>query len=148
MPKPKKKGREGRGGGAQWIRQAQVQVHMRIFVIYLLHSFHSVFSSFQREHFGGSTEKTTGPYQFFSLPSLQPNTHKKSFPFHFLSKVFHLPYFTSKQTHSYTQSSWRNEKVGGQKRFWFPSFLFDWEWKSRKMKKVSLYKFIHIPLLK
>ena len=35
----------------------------------------------------------------FSLPSLQPNTHQKSFPSRFLSKIFHPPYFISKQTH-------------------------------------------------
>ena len=39
-------------------------------------------------------------------------------------------------------------KVGGQKRFQFPLFLFVWKWKSRGMEKVSLYKFTHIPLLK
>ena len=39
-------------------------------------------------------------------------------------------------------------KVGGQKRFQFPLFLFGWEWKSRGMEKVSLYKFTHTPLLK
>ena len=39
-------------------------------------------------------------------------------------------------------------KVGGQKRFQFPLFLFGWEWKSRGMEKVSLYKFTHILLLK
>ena len=26
--------------------------------------------------------------------------------------------------------------------------MFGWEWKSGGMKKVSLYKFIHVPLLK
>ena len=26
--------------------------------------------------------------------------------------------------------------------------MFDWEWKSEGMKKVSLYKFTHTPLLK
>ena len=57
-------------------------------------------SILERKHFGGLREKTPRPQQFFSLPSLQPNTHQKSFPSHFLSKVFHPPHFTSKQTHS------------------------------------------------
>ena len=26
--------------------------------------------------------------------------------------------------------------------------MFGWEWKSKEMKKMSLYKFIYIPLLK
>ena len=43
----------------------------------------------------------TSPFIF--LP-LHPTKHTlKSFHFHFLSKVFHLPYFTSKQTHPKTQ---------------------------------------------
>ena len=43
----------------------------------------------------------------------------------------------------------REWKVGGQKRFYFLSFLFGWEWKSEEMKKeISLNKFTHIPLLK
>ena len=43
---------------------------------------------------------------------------------------------------------WEDGKVGEQKRFQFPLFLFGWEWKSGEMEKVSLYKFTHIPLLK
>ena len=43
---------------------------------------------------------------------------------------------------------WKNRKVGGQKRFYFLSFLFGWEWKSEAMKKMSLNKFTHISLLK
>ena len=43
---------------------------------------------------------------------------------------------------------WEDGKVEGQKRFQFPLFLFGWEWKSRGMEKVSLYKFTHIPLLR
>ena len=56
-------------------------------------------SILERKHFGETGEKIPEPHQFISLPSLQPNTHQKSFSFHFLSKVFHPPYFTSKQTH-------------------------------------------------
>ena len=59
----------------------------------------SFLSILERKHFGGPGKKTPRPHQFFSLRSLQPNTYKKSFPSHFLSKVFRLPYFTSKQTH-------------------------------------------------
>ena len=43
---------------------------------------------------------------------------------------------------------WEDGKVGGQKRFYFLSFLFGWEWKSEGMEKISLNKFLHIPLLK
>ena len=43
---------------------------------------------------------------------------------------------------------WEGGKVGGQKKFYFLSFLFGWEWKSGEMEKMSLNKFIHIPLLK
>ena len=56
-------------------------------------------SILEREHFGGPGEKTPGPHQFFSLPSLQPNIHQKSFYSYFLFKIFHPPYFTSKQIH-------------------------------------------------
>ena len=43
---------------------------------------------------------------------------------------------------------WKDGKVRGLERFYFLSFLFGWEWKSRGMKKMSLNKFTHIPLLK
>ena len=43
---------------------------------------------------------------------------------------------------------WRDGKVGRYKRFYFFLFLFGWDWKSRGMKKLSLNKFTHIPLLK
>ena len=43
---------------------------------------------------------------------------------------------------------WEDRKVGGQKRFYFLSFLFGWEWKSRGMEKMSLNKFTYTPLLK
>ena len=38
--------------------------------------------------------------------------------------------------------------MGEQKRFYFISYLFGWEWKSGGIEKMSLNKFIHIPLLK
>ena len=38
--------------------------------------------------------------------------------------------------------------MGEQKRFYFLSYLFGWEWKSREMEKMSLNKFTHILLLK
>ena len=52
------------------------------------------------------------------------------------------------------QTGWNGGKVRGQKmvgeqkKFYFLSFLFGWEWKSGRIEKVSLYKFMHIPLLK
>ena len=90
----KKKKKEQRNG------QAHVQVHMSIFVIYLSNSSHSIFSPFWRENIlVGSERKHLSPTNFFSLPSLQPNIHQKSFYSYFLFKIFHPPYFTSKQIH-------------------------------------------------
>ena len=40
------------------------------------------------------------------------------------------------------------EKWKDRKYFIFSHFLFGWEWKSRKMEKMSLNKFTHIPLIK
>ena len=37
--------------------------------------------------------------------------------------------------------------MGELKRFYFLFFLFGWKWKSGGMKKMSLNKFTHIPLL-
>ena len=60
----------------------------------------SVFSQFWRKHFGGPGEiKTPKPYNLFSFLPTQPNTLQKSFSSYFISKVFHPPYFPSKQTH-------------------------------------------------
>ena len=42
---------------------------------------------------------------------------------------------------------WEDGKVGELKRFYFLSFLFGWKWKNGEMKKISLNKFTHIPLL-
>ena len=42
---------------------------------------------------------------------------------------------------------WEDGKVGKLKRFYFLFFLFGWKWKSGGMKKMSLNKFTHIPLL-
>ena len=92
--KREKKKKEQRNG------QAHVQVHMSIFVIYLSNSSHSIFSPFWRENIlVGSERKHLSPTNFFSLPSLQPNIHQKSFYSYFLFKIFHPPYFTSKQIH-------------------------------------------------
>ena len=59
----------------------------------------SFLSILERKHFGRLEEKTPMVHQIFSLSSLQPNTQKKKFSSYFLSKVFHPPYFTSKQKH-------------------------------------------------
>ena len=40
------------------------------------------------------------------------------------------------------------EKWEDRKDFNFPLFCVGWEWKSWGIKKVSLYKFTYIPLLK
>ena len=52
-----------------------------------------------RKLFGGLGEKTPKPHHLFSFLPTQLSTFQKSFPSYFLSKVFHPPYFTFKQTH-------------------------------------------------
>ena len=59
----------------------------------------SFLSIFGRKLFGGPEEKTFRPHHLFSFLFTQPNTLQKSFPSYYLSKVFHPPYFTFKQTH-------------------------------------------------
>ena len=51
---------------------------------------------------------------------------------------------------------WKSRRIenGGRMEKWKDikdfnfHFLFDWEWKSRGMKKMCLYKFTHVSLLK
>ena len=71
-----------------------------------------VFSSFWRVLFGGLGEKTPRPHHLFFILPTQLNTYQKSFPFHFLSKVFHLPYFTYKQTHPKKRLAGGDQRVG------------------------------------
>ena len=82
-------------------KKKQLEENMGIFVNQEKIHPHSVFSPFWREHFGGPKEKSLGLHYLFSFLPAQPNTLQKSFHFYFLSKVFHLPYFTSKQIHPY-----------------------------------------------
>ena len=56
-------------------------------------------SILERKYFGRPKEKTPGPHHLFSFLLTQPNTLQKGFPSYFLSKIFHPPCFTSKQTH-------------------------------------------------
>ena len=65
-------------------------------IVFLLPNFLSILG---RKLFGEPEEKIPKPHHLFSFLLTQPNTLQKSFPSHFLSKVFHSPYFTSKQTH-------------------------------------------------
>ena len=59
-----------------------------------------VFSLFWRENFlVGLRRKYLNSIIYFLSPDPTKHT-QKSFPSHFLFKVFHLSYFTSKQTHS------------------------------------------------
>ena len=51
--------------------------------------------------------KRPGPHYLFSFLPIQPNTLPKSFPSYFFSKIFHLPYFTSKQTHPNMVHTWQ-----------------------------------------
>ena len=67
---------------------------------HLLNSSFSPFSFLpilERKPFYG--QKILRSHYLFSFFPTQLNTFQKSFYFHFLSKVFHSPYFTSKQTH-------------------------------------------------
>ena len=59
----------------------------------------SFLSILGKKHFDEPGEKTLEPHHLFSFLPTQPNTLQKSFPSHFLFKVFHPPYFNSKQTH-------------------------------------------------
>ena len=60
----------------------------------------SFLSILGRKHFGGSGKiKTPKPHHLFSFFPTKPNTLQKSFSSYFISKVFHPPYFPSKQTH-------------------------------------------------
>ena len=78
-----------------------------------------VFSSFWGELFGGLGEKTPRPHHLFSFLPTQLNIYQKSFPFHFLSKVFHLPYFTYKQTHP-------KKRLGGGDQRWDRGLVLLW----------------------
>ena len=79
---------------------AYVQVHMGIFVHQAtLFSHFSFLSILEGKLFSGSREKTPRSHYLFSFYPTQLNTLQKSFHSHFLSKVFHPSYFTSKQTH-------------------------------------------------
>ena len=59
----------------------------------------SFLSILERKLFGGFGEKIPRSHYLFSFLPTQLNTLQKNFPFHFLSKIFHPLYFTSKQTH-------------------------------------------------
>ena len=53
----------------------------------------------ERKLFDGPGEKIFEPYYLFSFLPTQLNILQKNFPSHFLSKVLHPLYFTSKQIH-------------------------------------------------
>ena len=59
----------------------------------------SFLSILERKLFDGFGEKIPRSHYLFSFLPTQLNTLQKNFPFHFLSKIFHPLYFTSKQTH-------------------------------------------------
>ena len=69
-------------------------------------------------HFGKNflvgSERTPGSYHLFFFLPTQSNTLQKKISSHFLSKVFQLPYFTSKQTHP-KRGSWQNFTNGDLK---------------------------------
>ena len=75
----------------------------------------SVFSIFWGENFlVGLERKHKKPYHLFSFLPTQPNTlKKKKKNSHFLFKVFHPLYFTSKQTHPKVVTSQFSKKIEG-----------------------------------
>ena len=76
----------------------------------------SLFSSFsflfilERKLFGGPGEKIFGPYYLFSFLPTQLNILQKNFPSHFLSKVLHPLYLTSKQIHHINLIKFKKKK--------------------------------------
>ena len=76
----------------------------------------SFFSIVERKHFGGLGKKISRPHYLFSFLSTQPNTLQKSFPSYFFFKIFHPPYFTSKQKHP-------NDKFEMTFLFYFIKFI-------------------------
>ena len=91
--KKKKNEEEQRG-------QAYVQLHMGIFVQKWCPIFFLEFSLYfgEKSFWWVRGENTWISLLIFLPPHLTKHT-SKSFPSHFLSKIFHPPYFTSKQTH-------------------------------------------------
>ena len=59
----------------------------------------SFLSILGRKIFGRPEEKTPRPHNLLFFSLIQSNILQKSFSSHFLFKIFHSPYFTSKQTH-------------------------------------------------
>ena len=59
----------------------------------------SFLSILGRKIFGRPEEKTPRPHNLLFFSPIQLNILQKSFSSHFLFKIFHSPYFTSKQTH-------------------------------------------------
>ena len=78
--------------------KAHVQLHMGIFVQkwFTISPFNFLSILEKKNFLVCPKKKYLGPVIYFPT---QPNILQKSFPFHFLSKVFYPPYFTSKQTH-------------------------------------------------
>ena len=68
----------------------------------------SIFVNQEKIHFHSIFSLVWAP-QFIFLSPRQPNTLQKSFSSYFLSKVFHPPYFTSKQTYPKSQIEFKNQ---------------------------------------
>ena len=75
-------------------------------------------------------EENIWTHHLFFFLFTQPNTLQKSFPSYFFFKIFHLSYFTSKQTH--LKYTW---KILDSR-----ALLGFWEWCIRKLRKVTFYR--------
>ena len=116
--------------------------------------FPSFFSLFWRENFlVGLGRKYLSPNIYF--PSSPPNqTYSKKVFFLIFTSQFSIHYISPSNKYTLRVhligrvEKWEDGKIGEQKKFYFLSYLFGWEWKSEGMKKMGLNKFTHIPLLK
>ena len=95
----KKKKRKEKKRERNWMNCSRVSAYRHFYPLSsLIFSLH-ISLHFEEKNFGGLRVKTLESHNLFSFVPIQPNILQKSFSSHFLSKVFHPPYFTSKQTH-------------------------------------------------
>ena len=106
------------------------------FIFFLQFSLH-----FREKFFWWAQGENTQISLFIFLPPHPPNTLKKKISFHFFSKVFHPPYFTSKQIHHQGLFGQEDGKVREQKSGRMNFFFFFSCGEKQKNRKCSLYKF-------
>ena len=99
VPMPKKKKKQNKNTASRNINKVIEYEHFFPLSNLIFSLQFSFFSPFQGENFlVGPRRKLMGPTIYF--PSFPPTKHtQKSFSPHFLSKIFHLPYFTSNETY-------------------------------------------------